>query len=246
MSTGGGQGLRGKDGAGSPPAWEGDPTLPRCQGEVHPGPLLGKAGASQGLGRQARPSEFWSPQRPATLRMTCPKSWHNSLARAGSAWGSRRAVLGQGRSPCRAVWARGEGRKGSRELDVRGSESRAWPPQGSFLPFPPGGRGRRPPRRPSTEHPEVATAASWPRGSCFWEGSCTPRGVCSPPSLKAERRPAWGWGLERSEGEPSTCSVQRPQPKPGPQQPSRPRHGSAHTLAHAQQSHTCTHPSPQT
>lgn len=243
-------------GRAAPPAWEGDPTSPRCQGGVRPGPLLGKAGASQGLGRQARPSEFWPPRRPATLRITCPKSWHKSLARAGSAWWTQPGSLLQGpgeqrlvkeEAPAGLCGARGEGRRGSRELDVReaANPGPGLPREASF-PFPLGEGSKRPPPGPSTEPPRKRQLRPLaPVAHASGKGSCIPCGVWAPllSKLRGGRPGSGAWrGVKGNRPlapfSARSLSLVRSS--------HRDRHGTVHTLAHAQQSHTCTPPPTQT
>lgn len=253
VSTGGGWGLRGKGGAGGSSCLGRGPHIASMPRGGPSRSTSRESRCSAGPGASSPPFRVLVSTEAGNSQNDLPKVMAQILGTGGVSLGTQPGSLLQGPDEQRLVkeeapaglrGARGEGWRGSRELDVReaANPGPGLPREASF-PFPLGEGSKQPQPRPSTEPPHKRQLRPLaPVAHASGKGSCIPCGVLGPTPLKAERRPAWGWGLERSEGEPSTCSVQRPQPKPGPQQPSRPRHGSVHTLAHAQQSHTCTHP----
>lgn len=150
---------------------------------------------------------------------------------------------------------------GSWELDVeRGSNPGPWCPLGSFLVLPfrelPGSRHgtrTRQPLAPRLTLSGQTAARRWSQAAPL----AKLRGGRRKGKRETAQGHAWGWGeggLEKKEGEPSTCSVPRQEPdqgrpppgspRPGPQQPSRPTDMNVHTHSHTHGNHTHTHTHP--
>lgn len=165
-----------------PPAREGEPQSPRCQGgftQVH---SLGKL---HGRGWGVKPAlEFWSQlrsRRPATLGMIRPKSWHKSLAQAGSAGAPTRqpppkepqCLVREGGALVGLHGTCGEGPGGPQGTELGEAVNPGpWPRLAASFPFRSGRQKQvAAAQTPSTEPPkQTVAAASRLLGSCFREG----------------------------------------------------------------------------
>lgn len=165
-------GLRGRGGAGGSSCLGGGPHIasrPRggpSRSTSRESRCIAGPGASSPPFRALVSTEAWR------LRMICPKYGTNPWHRLGQPGGPnqavcsrvRRAALGEGRGPC-GLRAGGEGRRGSRELDVREAAhpGPGLPGEASF-PFPPGEGSKRPQPRPSMEPPRSGSCGLLPPG----------------------------------------------------------------------------------
>lgn len=206
VSTGGGRGLQGKGGAGGSPCLGRGPhiaSMPRGGGPSRSTSRESRCIA--GPGASSPPFRVLVSTEAGDSQDDLPKVMAQILGTGGVGLGAQRAACSRVRTS--SAWsrkktpeglrgARGEGRRGSRELDVReaANPGPGLPREASF-PFPLGEGSQRPQPRPSTEPPQAAAAASCPRGSWFWEGQLPTLWGFGPHSSQSREEAGLGVGL---------------------------------------------------